>query len=156
MELSANPLILTLILSGLLDEPPRTEAEIYEQIIEIILGAKNQETRNAKYILQNIALNLVAKEIEDFLPNEIFDDLKNEIILAQQIEPMSFIQKNIDKGLLVKTEDNKYKFVHPIIRDYLAASQIKESGQKEIITNKIHKLEWSEFIRIYLFLRRLI
>jgi hypothetical protein len=133
---------------------------LYAEICDVLLG-RREEAKNItqtlsaiqkKSVLQVLALELMKRQIRDFtlefggmvvqkfLENVEASHLNSEFFL-RQIENLS--------GLLVERERGVYQFAHKSFQEYLAAAQVKESNQENILTSNINVSWWDETIRLY-------
>lgn len=162
VAMAANPLLLTMIATvhhyrGAL---PGRRVELYAEICDVLLGRRQdakglQDTISAaqkKFILQNLALNLMQKEVRRFKIDEGANLIKEtlERVISDSKSPEKFLRRieNLS-GLLVERELGYYEFVHKSIQEFLAATQIKDTNQEHLLIENIDNPWWDETIRLY-------
>ncbi|MEM7580674.1 MAG: NACHT domain-containing protein, partial [Cyanobacteria bacterium P01_A01_bin.80] len=160
--MALNPLLLTMIATvhcyrGAL---PEGRVELYGEICDVLLGRRreakgigdNIRPNQKKAILQVLALGLMEQKTREFTPQLGCSLIQGELakIAASNLKADKFLKKiENESGLLVEREKNKYEFAHKSFQEYLAALQIKESNQEDILTTHINDDWWEETIRLY-------
>ncbi len=154
--IASKPLLLSMIAT--VDYPggysgkalPKRRVELYEKICDVLLQ-KPLKVRQNKFVLQVLALKLMQAKRREF-------DLQTGCeLIAEQLEsvtrnlnPENFI-KEIENhsSLLVEKEIGVYEFAHRSIQEYLAAVQLKDSNQEQLLIQNLQDPWWSETIRLY-------
>lgn len=161
LSMSLNPLLLTMIAtvhdnSGTL---PTNRIGLYEEICLVLLG-KRQQAKNLKVrippiqkkaVLQVLALELMLRQTRSFTLEEgieIIKDIFSRIETDGQMPPEFIDRAEKISGLLLK-ETGRYEFAHKSLQEYLAATQIKETKQEEILTTHFDDPWWEDTIRLY-------
>src|SRR4028119_1352587 len=161
-DMAVNPLLLTMIAtvhrrgSAL----PGKRVELYKEICQVLLErrqrAKNMaEALTAKQkqsVLQVLAFELMQQKTRDFKLSDGIDRITDKLanVAGSGANPEEFIQQVRDvSGLLVEKEVGVYEFAHLSFQEYLAAVQIKESNQENLLIGNIHQSWWAETIRLY-------
>jgi predicted NACHT family NTPase len=160
--MAVNPLLLTMIATvhrrG--NVLPGKRVELYKEICQILLE-KRQRAKNIpdvltasqkQSVLQELALKLMQKEVREFNLADGISYIQQQLTTLPQhfANAESFI-KHIrdDCGLLVEKEIGIYEFAHLSFQEYLAAVEIKESNQEDILIGNIDNSWWAETIRLY-------
>ncbi len=160
--MALNPLLLTMIATvhsyrGAL---PGRRVELYAEICDVLLGRRQeakgiQETLTAdqkKAVLQVLALGLMENNTREFTLQLGSTLIQEELakVAGSNTEPQVFL-KNMELicGLLVEREKGQYEFAHKSFQEYLAAVQIKESSQENLLISNINNPWWDETIRLY-------
>ncbi|KAB8320295.1 NACHT domain-containing protein [Tolypothrix campylonemoides VB511288] len=162
--MALNPLLLTMIATvhdnrGAL---PGARVELYAEICEVLL-ARRQQVKGIDYpiplnaaqkqsVLQVLALYLMENKTREFTP-----DVGGQII-QQQLSAVSGNKvgtndffKHIEQvsGLLLEKQQGIYEFAHKSFQEYLAAVEVQERNNEQILTNNINDSWWDETIRLY-------
>ncbi|MGK7877887.1 MAG: SUMF1/EgtB/PvdO family nonheme iron enzyme [Xenococcaceae cyanobacterium] len=162
--MALNPLLLTMIATvhcyrGAL---PGRRVELYAEICDVLLGRRREAkgilvvspltADQKKAVLQVLALELMKLNTREFTPQKGSSLIKDKLVKVAGTEanPEAFL-KQVEKesGLLVERESGFYEFAHKSFQEYLAAVQIKESSQEQILTERITDAWWDETIRLY-------
>ncbi|MEO1374524.1 MAG: hypothetical protein AAFW70_09455 [Cyanobacteria bacterium J06635_10] len=161
-NMAKNPLLVTMIAtvhycgSAL----PGRRVELYQKICDLLLGARQEAKKidtllrgeQNKSVLQTLALELMQRKTREFRPRLgeelIQDELKK--VAGNKLTPSQFL-KNIKEvsGLLVERELGVYEFAHLSFQEYLAAAQIKELQQDDILIDNFDDSWWAETILLY-------
>ncbi|MDF5719600.1 MAG: NACHT domain-containing protein [Rhizonema sp. PD37] len=161
-EMAVNPLLLTMIAtvhrrgSAL----PGKRVELYKEICQVLLErrlrAKNigdaLTATQKQSVLQVLALLLMQQKTRDFKLFEGISIIKNklETVAGNRVKPETFLEQIRDvSGLLVEKELGVYEFAHLSFQEYLAAVQVKESNQENVLIKNINNFWWAETIRLY-------
>ncbi len=160
--MALNPLLLTMIATvhcyrGAL---PEGRVELYGEICDVLLGRRreakgigdNIRPNQKKVILQVLALGLMQHKTREFTTKLGISLIEAELdkIATSNLTAAGFLEKiENESGLLIEREKNKYEFAHKSFQEYLAALQIKESNQGNILTTHINDDWWEETIRLY-------
>jgi hypothetical protein len=161
-EMALNPLLLTMIATvhrfrGAL---PGRRVELYHEICDVLLGRRQDakgmaDTLTAtqkKVVLQVLALGLMKQKTREFSPalgvKLIQDKLRD--IGGYETNAAQFL-KQIENttGLLVEREQGVYEFAHKSFQEYLAAVELTNPNQSEILNGKMQDAWWDETIRLY-------
>ena len=163
VDMAVNPLLLTMIATvhrrG--NVLPGKRVELYKEICQVLLE-KRQRAKNIddsltasqkQSVLQQLALALMTNKTRDFkLSDPIFlssidSQLKK---VTNKISPGEFIKQIQDVcGLLMEKQLGIYEFAHLSFQEYLAALEIKDSKQENILINNLNDSWWHETIRLY-------
>jgi len=103
-------------------------------------------------VLQVLAFELMQQKTRDFNLSDGIDWITDKLadVAGSGANPEEFIQQVRDvSGLLVEKEVSVYEFAHLSFQEYLAAVQIKESNQENLLIRNINKSWWAETIRLY-------
>jgi hypothetical protein len=72
------------------------------------------------------------------------------MVAGNTANPKDFLKQIKDvSGLLVEKEIGIYEFAHKTFQEYLAAVQVKESNQQNLLIQNINNSWWAETIRLY-------
>jgi len=161
-DMAKNPLLVTMIAtvhycgSAL----PGRRVELYQRICDLLLGSRQEAKKiktsftgeQNKSVLQVLALALMQLKIREFNPTQ------GEELIAEELEKIAcgalnsaqFLKQIKEvSGLLVERELGVYDFAHLSFQEYLAAAQVKELQQDNILTENIQDPWWTETIRLY-------
>src|ERR687885_167793 len=161
-DMAVNPLLLTMIAtvhrrgSAL----PGKRVELYKEICQVLLERRQRAKNIAEAltatpkqsVLQVLALELMQQKTRDFKLSEGIDWITDKLanVAGSGANPEEFIQQVRDvSGLLVEKEVSVYEFAHLSFQEYLAAVQIKESNQENLLIRNINRSWWAETIRLY-------
>ena len=164
-SMALNPLLLTMIATvhdnrGAL---PGRRVELYAEICDVLLG-KRQSAKGIqnpltaeqnKRVLQVLAFSLMQANTREFtLANAsdwIREKLKNLIAVAgDKLDPTQYLLRIVDlSGLLIEKERGKYEFAHKSFQEYLAAVQICDTNQVQLLAKNMNEAWWDETIRLY-------
>jgi predicted NACHT family NTPase len=151
-DMAVNPLLLTMIAtvhrrgSAL----PGKRVELYKEICQVLLEkrlrAKNiadaLTATQKQSVLQVLAFELMQQKTREFKLSDGIDLIKNKLadVAGSGANPEEFIQQIRDvSGLLVEKEAGVYEFAHLSFQEYLAAVQIKESNQENLLIGNINQ-----------------
>ena len=161
-DMAVNPLLLTMIAtvhrrgSAL----PGKRVELYREICQILLE-KRQIAKNIadaltatqkQSVLQVLAFELMQRKTREFKISDGIDWIKDKLanVASSSTNPEDFIKQVRDlSALLVEKEVGIYEFAHLSFQEYLAAVQIKESNQENLLIGNIKQSWWAETIRLY-------
>jgi predicted NACHT family NTPase len=161
-DMAVNPLLLTMIAtvhrrgSAL----PGKRVELYKEICQVLLERRQRAKNMAEAltatqkqsVLQVLAFKLMQQKTRDFKLSDGIDWITDKLadVANSGANPEEFIQQVRDvSGLLVEKEVSVYEFAHLSFQEYLAAVQIKESNQENLLIRNINKSWWAETIRLY-------
>lgn len=166
--MAVNPLLLTMIATvhnnrGAL---PGSRVELYAEICDVLL-IRRQEAKNIfdpikmkvaqkQSVLQVLALELMKRKIREFSIQTAKEIIQERLaaVAGTEIYAEKFLE-HVEQisGLLVERERGLYEFVHLTFQEYLAALQIKQTNQEQLLINALLHQEqiswWAETIRLY-------
>jgi NACHT domain len=144
-NMATNPLLLTAIAQVYdLGQIPTRRVELYQALCDVLLNpiGKNEESFIAKKtFLQKLGLGLMQQKTNQFTSNSLGTLLGEQVAALPELESFG--------GLLVEIKPGVYKFSHKSFQEYLAAVQIKDSQQEELLVKNIQNLWWHETIKFY-------
>jgi predicted NACHT family NTPase len=160
--MALNPLLLTMIATvhrfrGAL---PGRRVELYHEICDVLLGRRQDAKKitdsmsamQKKAVLQVLALGLMKQNTREFTPalGAQLIQAKLRSIMGKKADATQFL-KQIENttGLLAEREQGVYEFAHKSFQEYLAAVELTDSTQADILTEKIQDAWWDETIRLY-------
>ncbi len=161
-DLSKNPLLLNIIVklhsyySG--EKLPKRRIDLYAEIcrmqlgdrplvkkIEMLLGREDSQK-----LLQELALYMVQSHQPQIDKKELVSKLKIYISnLGEQTDPKNFLQQVEEVSELLVKRDQDYEFAHLSFQGYLAAVEIKEKQQEDLLKENWDKSWWRETIILY-------
>lgn len=161
-DMAKNPLLVTMIAtvhycgSAL----PGRRVELYQRICDLLLGprqeAKKIETpltgEQNKSVLQVLALALMRRKTREFTLSQGQELIQAELerVAGSLLTPFQFLKQIKEvSGLLVERELGVYEFAHLSFQEYLAAAQVKELQQDNLLTENLQDPWWAETIRLY-------
>lgn len=162
--MALNPLLLTMIATvhdnrGAL---PGNRVELYAEICDVLL-VRRQEAKGVpeqlhlkvvqkQSVLQVLALELMQRETREFTLEEGKQIIQEPLVAvaSHKVKPETFL-KHIENvsGLLVEKDVGVYQFAHLSFQEYLAAAQVKETNQEQLLIENINNSWWHETIRLY-------
>jgi energy-coupling factor transporter ATP-binding protein EcfA2 len=160
--MAVNPLLLTMIAtvhyrgSAL----PGKRVELYKEICHVLLE-KRQRAKNIadpltatqkQSVLQVLALALMQQNTREFTLAVGVSVIQDKLVMVagSAANPGEFLEQIKDvSGLLVEKELGIYEFAHLSFQEYLAAVQVKESNQENLLIQNINNSWWVETIRLY-------
>ena len=160
--MARNPLLVTTIAAVHYDRYalPERRVELYRQICTMMLGARRRRKglkmdlppEQNQQILQVLALRLMQRNTRAF-QQEAGEALIGDILMkiaGDSLSPAKFLKSIRDaSGLLVERQVGEYEFAHLSFQEFLAAAQIKEMQQEEILLANFSDSWWTETIRFY-------
>ena len=163
--LAKNPLLLNMIVnlhrSYQGQQLPQRRAELYQDICELQLKDRPRARSidmplpmvESQQLLQAVALDLM-QEVKE--PRVSAEDLTRLIdkhlrILDSQdpVTSNEFIEKIRDVSELIVKREEEYEFAHLSFQEFLAAKQIKETKQEQILLNNWQEPWWRGTILLY-------
>lgn len=161
-DMAVNPLLLTMIAtvhrrgSAL----PGKRVELYKEICQVLLERRQRAKNIAEAltgtqkqsVLQVLAFELMQHKTREFNVSDGIDWITDKLadVAGSGANSEEFIQQVRDlSGLLVEKEVGVYEFAHLSFQEYLAAVQIKESNQENLLIGNINQSWWAETIRLY-------
>ena len=161
-EMARNPLLVMMIAtvhycgSAL----PGRRVELYQRICDLLLGPRQEAKKievpltgeQNKSVLRVLALGLMKRQTREFTPALGRDLVQSELkqVADELLSPEQFLKQIKEvSGLLVEREVGVYEFAHLSFQEYLAAAQVKELQQEQILTDNFSEPWWAETIRLY-------
>ncbi|MGK7928635.1 MAG: GUN4 domain-containing protein [Spirulina sp.] len=162
-DLAKNPLMLNMIVSLHRCYPgeklPRRRAELYREIIRLQLGdrplARNIEmilsADENQQVLRGLALEMVREDRTEIEKEWLLKRLKFYLDpIDDSVDVAAFLQQIERVSELLVKKDEHYIFSHVSFRNYLAAFEIKERKQEELLLQSWYKTEgWRETVLLY-------
>ncbi len=144
-NMATNPLLLGAIalVYDLGQIPPR-RVELYQAVCDVLLnrrGENEESFKTKKTFLQKLALGLMEQRTSQFTSQSLTALLGEKVERLPELESFG--------GLLVEIKPGVYKFFHKTFQEYLAAVQIKDSQQEELLVKNIQHPWWHETIKFY-------
>jgi hypothetical protein len=162
-DLARNPLLLNLIgtfhrfYPG--QELPQRKGELYREICKLQLGARPLAKRvempleweESQEVLQGLALAMVQKELRLAPEKPLLTLLTRKLqSLHVGVTAEEFLQKIKEVSeLLVEREAQEYEFAHLSFQSYLAALEIKRTGQEGLLLQNYAQPFWKETILLF-------
>ncbi|MFN6513994.1 MAG: GUN4 domain-containing protein [Nostoc sp. CreGUA01] len=177
--MARNPLLLNMIAisyqaNGILST---SKVDLYAEIFKVLLEKRQQAkqipiilyAKDKQIVLRSLALKLMQENTQAFTLDTYLNNdeiFKAQIIIqekldtltraAQPISPEEFITKDnlgVREILSQRQQEGIYEFAHKTFQEYLAALEIKETQQEDILIQALSdekKLAWwRETIRFY-------
>ncbi|MDJ0903998.1 MAG: SUMF1/EgtB/PvdO family nonheme iron enzyme [Xenococcus sp. MO_188.B8] len=161
-DMAKNPLLVTMIATVHYcdSELPGPRVELYQRICDLLLGPRQEEKKietpltgeQNKSVLQVLALALMQRKTREFNPSQGQDLIQDELqrVAGSTLTPSRFLKQIQEiSGLLVERELGIYEFAHLSFQEYLAAAQVKELQQDDLLTQNLQDPWWAETIRLY-------
>ncbi len=166
-ELAKNPLLVTIIAATheVFESLPRERTSLYKKILPLLLENRpnRRETRltipnaeNNQAVLQVLALRLIEHNQRlQFTPKQAIPWIKarlSERCPDSSLTPKKFLREiQTIAGLLAGgTEDGGlYQFTHKTFQEYLAAVELQQQGQKDLLIEQFYNPDWKEVICFY-------
>ncbi len=169
LDLATNPLLLNMIAKIHRFYPrhklPQHRTELYQKIFRLQLEARPEfrriemllEASDSQPILQGLALYMVRKNTttlenkEKDNDNELQREVQNN--LARQnisVNCKDFIKEIVERAELLVNMDDSYEFAHLSFQCYLAAKEILETKNENLIVSHcLYSDIWRETTRLY-------
>ena len=159
--MAINPLLLKMIATvhrrG--NVLPGKRVELYKEICQILLE-KRQRAKNItvgltalqkQSILQELALKLMQNQTREFTLSQAENWISKEVQSLPKLNNIEAFIKDIrdESALLIEKEIGIYELAHLSFQEYLAAIEVKESNQEQILISNINEIWWAETIRLY-------
>ncbi|MEH1954915.1 GUN4 domain-containing protein [Nostoc sp.] len=161
-DMAKNPLLITMIAtvhySG--STLPGRRVELYQKICELLLGTRQAAKKikapltveQSKSVLQVLALDLMRRKSRSFTVVKVQNLIASELqkIVGTTLITAEFLEQIKDvSGLLVEREQGILEFAHLSFQEYLAAAEVKELQQENILITNFDNPWWAETIRLY-------
>lgn len=165
-ELAKNPLLVTIIAATheVLESLPKERISLYRKILYLLL--ENRPIRRAtrltianaednQIVLQKLALQLVEQRETQFTPQQAspwIETRLSEYSPDSTLTPDKFLREiQTIAGLLAGgTEDGGlYQFTHKTFQEYLAAVELQQQGQEQLLIEQFYNPDWEEVICFY-------
>ena len=162
-KLAKNPLLVTIIAAThhAYESLPSRRVRLYQKMFNLLLEDRpnRRETRltlsveDNLAILQVLALCLSQQEITQFTPAQGKDWIETPLARCNAdaaLTPAKFLQE-IQRitGLLVGEACDRYEFTHKTFQEYLAAVEIHQTGQNDLLAANLVNDKWREVLRFY-------
>jgi energy-coupling factor transporter ATP-binding protein EcfA2 len=167
-EMASNPLLLTMIATvhRYRSALPRSQVELYREICQVLLEKRQRakgipdvlSADQKQSILQPLALALTQRKTLKFTAHDT--DVKS--LLAEKLAtlpnnpytPDTFLAQLRDvDALIAKDDENSFEFAHRSFQEYLAATEIRDTQQEEILIDVFQDLKllewWRNTITLY-------
>ena len=161
-DMAKNPLLVTMIATVHFcgSALPGRRVELYQRICDLLLGSRQEAKKietpltgeQNKSVLQVLALALMQRKTRVFIPIEGQELIRDELerVAGNALSPSQFLKQIKEvSGLLVEREQGFYEFAHLSFQEYLAAAQVKELQQENILIQNLQDPWWAETIRLY-------
>lgn len=160
--MAQNPLLLTMIANvhrSIRDTLPQRRVELYQEIFRLQLGGRPKSKRIAvpfsaqesQILLQHVALSMVLEDRIYISKEELLNVLTISLsAIHTDISPndfISYIQQV--SGLLIEREFGEYQFTHLSFQMYLAAIEIYQKRQEDLLLEHSKDTFWQEIISLY-------
>lgn len=167
-DLAKNPLLLNMIATlhrfYPSDELPQRRTELYREILELQLGSRplfrNIEmplsAKESQKVLQRLALYMVQEREDSKIEEELLlRKLASYLETAEEpIDPREFTKKIEEVSEIIVKVDDRYEFAHLSFQGYLAALEIQQTEQEDLLLQNLEKAWWKETILLYTALLR--
>ena len=169
-DLAKNPLLLSTIVnlhsyapSDPIDpsrpiQLPQRRAELYREIFRLQLGDRPLvkqinlllSAEDSQKILQKLALAMVQENKPNIEKKPLLAQLKSSLsALDESVESAKFLQQIEQVSELLVKRDVRYEFAHLSFQGYLAAREIQELKQENLLLEHWQKPWWKETILLY-------
>ena len=166
VNLAKNPLLVTIIAATheVLKSLPKERTSLYKKILNLLLESRpnRRETRltmseaeDNQAVLQPLALESMEQGKLQFTPEQARPWI--EAKLREKSGELSLTTKQFLReiqniaGLLAGGTDDGglYQFTHKTFQEYLAALELKEQEQENILIEQFYNPDWQEVIVFY-------
>lgn len=162
-DLAKNPLLLNMIVTFHRRYPgaelPKRRVELYREICQLQLkdrpSARKLETLltqcEAQTILQMLALEMMQQHKERIDRSTILQQLAGYLTAeGETVEAREFLEQVEQIGeLLVEREPDEFEFAHLSFQEYLAATQIAQKRQENLLYQHFGNDWWKQTILLY-------
>ncbi|MEM9276376.1 MAG: GUN4 domain-containing protein [Cyanobacteria bacterium P01_F01_bin.143] len=165
-ELAKNPLLVTIIAATheAFEFLPKERTSLYKKIFNLLLETRPniRETRlsikNAEdnqKVLQELALKSLEQSQLQFTPEQALPWIERKLLEKSgepSLTPKKFLREiQTIAGLLAggTEEGGLYQFTHKTFQEYLAALELKEQGQEDLLIEQFYNPDWQEVIVFY-------
>ncbi|MDZ4785146.1 MAG: AAA family ATPase, partial [bacterium] len=161
--LSENPLLLNMLTTFhrcYYSELPRQRTELYNGIFKIQLNDRPNVKQirmhlsfaESQVILQAIALEMAKTDQSSISYRELMDFLEMQVVLEfKNINLVDWLQEIVQVSeLLVEREPGEYEFAHINFQNYLAAIEIHNINQENMLLEHVNNPFWQEIILFYI------
>ena len=166
VNLAKNPLLVTIISATheILESLPQERTSLYRKILHLLLESRpnRRETRltmseaeDNQAVLQPLALKSIEQGQLQFTPEQARPWIAAKLLEKSgepSLTPKKFLREIQDiAGLLAGGTDGGglYQFTHKTFQEYLAALELKEQGQENILIEQFYNPDWQEVIVFY-------
>ncbi len=163
--LAKNPLLLNMIVNlhrSYQGQPlPKRRAELYQDICQLQLKDRPRARRidmplplvESQQLLQGVALDLMQEVKKPRIGAEALTQLIDKHLRTLDTQdPVTsdeFIDKIRDISELIVKREEEYEFAHLSFQEFLAAKQIKETKQEQLLLNNWQEQWWRGTILLY-------
>ncbi|MGK7897970.1 MAG: NACHT domain-containing protein, partial [Xenococcus sp. (in: cyanobacteria)] len=161
-DMAKNPLLVTMIATVHFcgSALPGRRVELYQRICDLLLGSRQEAKKiktpltgdQNKSVLQVLAFGLMQRKTRVFTTAQGQQLIQEELekVAGNALSPSQFLKQIKEvSGLLVERELGVYEFAHLSFQEYLAAAQVKELRQDNLLMGNIQDPWWAETIRLY-------
>ena len=167
VKLAKNPLLVMIIAATheVLESLPKERTSLYKKILNLLLESRPniRETRltmsqaeDNQDVLQVLALRLVEQnQMLQFTAEQARPWIQARLSECSgdlSLTPEKFLREiqNIAGLLAGGTEEGEsYQFTHKTFQEYLAAVELKEKGQEDLLLDQFYNPDWKEVICFY-------
>jgi hypothetical protein len=163
-EMAQNPLLLTMIANIHRFVPkkplPKRQVDLYQRICTLQLedrpAAKgiplllsNGEQRQS--VLQRLALTMLKAEQCEISQSQALDWIQEPLDrFTDQADPQKFLQEMVEVvELLAEKATGLYEFAHLSFQEYLAATELKQQNQIDLLAQNLSNSRWSQTLLLY-------
>ncbi|MCY7286587.1 MAG: GUN4 domain-containing protein, partial [Cyanobacteria bacterium CAN_BIN43] len=161
-DLAKNPLLLNMMLRFHRQYPgadlPKRRVNLYEEICRLQLkdrpNARKLETLltqcEAQVILQMLALEMMKQRQERLERNDLLQLLARYLqAQAETVEATEFLEQVEQISELLVKREEEYEFAHLSFQEYLAATQIAQQNQEQLLYEYFSDDWWKQTILLY-------
>jgi predicted NACHT family NTPase len=161
-DLSKSPLLLNIIVklhsSYVGEKLPKRRTDLYAEICRMQLGDRPEVKKvdmlldrgDSQKILQELALYMLQSNKSQIDRGELLSKLTVYISnVGEQTDPKKFLQQVEEVSELLVRRERDYEFAHLSFQAYLAAIEIKEKRQEDLLRQNRDKSWWRETIILY-------
>ncbi len=161
-EMVTNPFMLTSVATLHYFDAiyPHTLYEFYSSVCDVLMNETGLYENliilpsSKKKILQALALEMMISEQRSFKFKKGIDWIKGRLGVEKiQLSPKDFLKHVVKENhlLVIGKENNEivYEFFHPSFQELLAAFQIKDTNQIELLCDNFSKQWWRATVLFY-------